>query len=63
MQLETVLLTLAKEMASHPIILGIEAIINDCNIQTTTQKTSKITYHHNHPFIRMSSKLTNIAKK
>jgi hypothetical protein len=37
-----VLLTLAKEMASHPIILGIEAIINDCKQHSNnTQKANK----------------------
>ena len=30
-------LTLANDMASHPIMLGIAAIINDCKFNTTMQ--------------------------
>ena len=50
--------TLAKEIASHPIILGIATIINDCNIQKTRQK-SPITLHiHRLSFERLTSKHT-----
>ena len=52
------MLTLAKEIASHPIILGIATIINDCNIQKTRQK-SPITLHiHRLSFERLTSKHT-----